>query len=299
MSFQGLIFDRPAETKYTRDVTNFPMNSLRFFLKYARYRYIAYRLLLRIKMGKTKRDEYLKNVRLSPIDYLPERSYVMNDGSKAIPRKGTRDFYMLFVSRERDIKPHLSMQEGETFIDVGANVGLYTLTVANEYKDKAVKVIAIEAHPENFRALCRNIQANEFGNVSAINKAVSDHKGMVTLYERSQDGTRADSDLYSLYNIYLAQNNIIHPNGKPLNLDCDTLDNMLTDQRADVIKIDIEGAEVLALKGATNTLKRLRKIIVEVHGDNYETVRNLLETSNFKLVMTEITGTVQHIIGSR
>jgi hypothetical protein len=42
------------------------------------------------------------------------------------------------------------------------------------------------------------------------------------------------------------------------------------------MKVDIEGAEVLALKGATNSLKRLRKIIVEVHGDNFEKV-----SSNF------------------
>jgi FkbM family methyltransferase len=220
----------------------------------------------------------------------------MNDGTKAIPRKGTRDFYMLFVSRERDIKPHLWMQENETFIDVGANVGSYTLMVANEYEAKKVRVIAIEAHPENFRALCRNIQANNFGNVQTINKAVSDHRGVVTLYERSHDGNRADSELYSMYDTFLGQYNIIHPQGKPLQLACDTLDNMLVNQRVDVMKIDIEGAEVLALKGAEKALKKLRKIIVEVHGDNHEMVRSMLETNNFKLQMTEPTG---HIIGSK
>lgn len=257
------------------------------------------RLSLRVKMGKSKRDRYLKNLRLSPIDYLPERPYKMNGGGVAIPRKGSRDFYMLFVPRETDIKEHVKMMEGETFIDVGANVGSYTLTVANAYRHKSVKVIAVEAHPDNFQALCRNIKANNFTNVNAINKAASDRKGVVTLYERSQDGIRADSDLYSLETSFVAHNNQVHIKGKPLQLDCDTLDDMVGNQGADVMKVDVEGAEISALRGGINTLKRLRKVIVEVHGDNLLTVKRLLEDSHFKLQMTDKPGTVQHIIGSK
>jgi hypothetical protein len=66
-------------------------------------RYIFFRLLLRIRMGKRKRDVYLKKMRISPIDFLPERPYAMKNGIKAIPRKGTKDFSMLFVTWEQDI----------------------------------------------------------------------------------------------------------------------------------------------------------------------------------------------------
>jgi len=45
-------------------------------------------------------------------------------------------------------------------------------------------------------------------------------------------------------------------------MECDTLDNILHSYRVDVIKMDVEGAEVLALKGAPKTLERIRKIIV-------------------------------------
>ena len=117
-------------------------------------------------MGKRNRDEYLKKMRLSPIDFLSERPYAMKSGVKAIPRKRTKDFYMLFVAREQDIGSHLAMKENETFVDVGANVGSYTLSAAKEYKDKGVKIIAVEAHPDNYRALCRNIQINNFRNVN-------------------------------------------------------------------------------------------------------------------------------------
>jgi FkbM family methyltransferase len=259
------------------------MNTLGIYLKYARYRYIFFRLLLRIRMGKRKRDEYLKKTCLSPIDFLPERPYAMKSGIKAIPRKGTKDFSVLFLAREQDIGSNLVMKENETFVDVGANVGSYTLSAAKEYKDKGVKIIAVEAQPDNYRALCRNIQINNFRNVKTINKAVTDHKGNVTLYE-FHDGIHVDSSRYSLYDkAFLPENNILHAGGNLLRLDCDTLDNMLHDQRVDVMKIDIEGAEVMALKGACNTLKKLRKIVVEIHGENDNIIHQILSEHDFDL----------------
>jgi FkbM family methyltransferase len=272
------------------------MNSLPLFLKYARYRYIAYRLFLRIKMGKERRDEYLLNKGVSLIDFLPERSYSIN-GIKAIPRKGTRDFYMLFIPREENVKPHLIMYENETFVDVGANVGSYSLKIANDYKNKGVKVIAIEAHPGNYKALCRNIEINGFKNVKAINNAVSDRKDNVIMYERSLDGNRVGTDLYSVHNTFLAEHNFILPNS--LEVESDTLDNILANHKVNVMKIDIEGAEVLALKGATNTLKQLRKIIVEIHGDNFDKVKQILEAHNFKLQILRTMGHPSHIVGTK
>jgi precorrin-6B methylase 2 len=52
------------------------------------------------------------------------------------------------VSREQNVKPHLVMNENETFVDVGANIGSYSLRIASDYKNKGVEVVAIEAHPE-------------------------------------------------------------------------------------------------------------------------------------------------------
>lgn len=268
------------------------MNSLSVFLRYARYRYIFFRLLLRFKMGKKKRDEYLKNTGLTPIDFLPERPYAVH-GVKAIPRKRSRDFYMFFVSREQDVKPHLVFKENETFVDVGANIGSYSLNIASEYKKKGVEVVAIEAHPENFKALERNIKCNGLTNVKIVNKAVSDRKGIVNLYERSFDGVRAGSEVYSLFDTFMRN----LPNGKTIEIECDTLDNILAGSKVDVMKIDIEGAEVLALKGATNTLKSLRKIIVEIHGDNFAEVNEILQRSNFVLECSK--EAMPHIIGSK
>src|SRR3989442_13842292 len=138
------------------------MKSIGIFLKYARYRYMIHRISLRIKMGKVKRNEHIQGNGMSILDFLPERPYKMECGAKAIPRRGTSDFTVLFISLETKVVPHLAMKENETFVDVGANVGVYTLMVASNYMDKGVTVVAIEGHPENYKALCRNIECNDY-----------------------------------------------------------------------------------------------------------------------------------------
>jgi FkbM family methyltransferase len=273
------------------------VDSLSLFLRYAHYRYIVHRLLLRIKMGKRRRNEWLQNSGLSMIDFLPERPYSIN-GFKAIPRRGTEDFYMLYTSREEGIKPHLLMDDNETFVDVGANVGSYSLKIAQDYKNKGVNIIAIEAHPENYKALCRNIEINGFKNVKAINKAASDHKGIIKMYEHFHIGNRVRSEFYSLCNTFLHENNVLRPDSKSLLVESDTLDNLLATDKPNVVKMDIEGAEVLALNGASNTLKQLRKVIVEIHGDNIDKVKQILETHNFKLQILTYMG-LSHIVGTR
>jgi FkbM family methyltransferase len=176
-------------------------------------------------LGKRRRDELLKHKRISEIDFLPdflpERPYKFN-GVKAIPRRGTHDFYMLFIPREGNLRSHFKMYPGETFVDVGADVGSYTLMIAEEYKTKGVRVIAVEAHPENHKALCRNVECNNFRNIKTVNRAVSDTKGVVTMYKQN-DTQRSRSGQYtSLLNA------LVTSNGTPCEVECNTLDDILT-----------------------------------------------------------------------
>jgi FkbM family methyltransferase len=274
------------------------MDSLPIFLKYARYRYIAYRIFLRVKMGKKKRDGFLRGRGLSEIDFLPERPYSINS-INALPRKGTDDFYMFYIPRERELLLHLVMHKGEIFVDVGANVGYYSLKIAKEYSSEGVTIIAIEAHPGNYNALSKNIELNNFRCITAINKAVSDHKGIVTLYERVDPRNRIRSEFYSLSNSFIHESNFVRPEGGSLEIECDTLDNILGEHRVDVMKIDIEGAEVSALEGATRILKKLRKIIVEVHGSNFDKVMQILNDKYSFRCETIETPVMNYVIGSR
>lgn len=270
------------------------------FLNYARFRYMIYRILLRIRIGKKNRDDYLQRNGTSIIDFLPERPYKIKGGAKAIPRRGTSDFSVLFMSLEPELETHLVMNKSETFVDVGANVGICSLTVANNHVDKGITVIAIEAHPENYKSLCRNIKCNNHNIrkiIRTVNKAVMDHKGMVPMFERTSDGSRVGTSLYSVFDTFIHSSNSVKRNGRILRLECDTLDNILEGCEVDVISMDIEGAEVLALKGAYKTLKTLRKIIVEIHGNNLQEVEQLLNTNGFE---TEtIVKSMTYVIGSK
>lgn len=276
------------------------MIPMSIFLNYARFRYMIYRILLRIRIGKKNRDDYMQQNGTSIIDFLPERPYMLKGGAKAIPRRGTSDYSVLFMSLEPELEPHLVMNKNETFVDVGANVGIFSLTVANNHADKGITVIAIEAHPENYKSLCRNIKCNNYNIrhiIRTMNKVVTDHKGTVPMFERTSDGSRVGTSLYSLFDTFIHSSNSVKRNGRILQLECDTLDNILEGCKADVISMDIEGAEVLALKGAYKTLKTLRKIIVEIHGNNLGEVEQILHTNGFDTEI--IVKSMTYVIGSK
>jgi FkbM family methyltransferase len=234
-------------------------------------------------MGKMKRDEYLQSLDKSILDFLPGGVISLN-GIKALPRRHTNDFYILFTPREKMLNPHLTMNDDEVFVDVGANVVSYSLMIARKYGNRGVTVIAIEAHPENYSALCKNIELNGFTCIKAINMAVSDHEGSVTMYEYLDFGR------HSRYETFSIDNNAGYvKSAGNLQVPSNTLDNILGDfGRIDLVKMDIEGAEVLALKGARNTLRRLRKIIVEIHNFNFQKVMQILESYDFKLEVIDV-----------
>jgi hypothetical protein len=76
------------------------------------------------------------------------------------------------------------------------------------------------------------------------------------------------------------------------------LDNILEHTKVDLMKIDIEGAEVKALRGATQTLGKLRRIIIEVHGNNMKNLTRILEKNNFKVEVVGVKAP-QHVIGTK
>jgi len=99
--------------------------------------------------------------------------------------------------------------------------------------------------------------------------------GLAVLYERSYDGVRVGTGLHSIVKRR-------EDDGR-LQIECDNLDTIISNHRADVMKIDIEGAEILALEGATKVLKQLRKVIVEIHDRNLVRVKEIPESNNFIL----------------
>jgi FkbM family methyltransferase len=130
----------------------------------------------------------------------------------------------------------------DVVVDVGANIGLYTCAARLLGK----RVVAVEPQPANLRVLYANLTANSFTDVEVMPLGVSDRPGLVTLWGASGTGA-------SLLRGWAAQADKFATVIPVTTLDIIT-SNRFAGQRL-FIKIDIEGAEYLALQGAPDLLK--------------------------------------------
>ena len=125
------------------------------------------------------------------------------------------------------------------FIDIGANIGGYSLFVAAQAGGRA-RILAIEPQPEIFERLVYNIRQNDFASIKALDCAVSDMDGEITLFlpehNRGETSMRiVNSDV----------------NGKQMRVMARTLQGLIEDEgynHVDAIKLDVEGAEDLILE---------------------------------------------------
>jgi len=152
------------------------------------------------------------------------------------------------------------LQPGAVFVDVGANVGVLTMLGASLVGETG-HVYAVEASIENAMVILANIRHAEISNTVILPIAVSDKKGieLITLDNGGSNKlvrTEAiDSTKYRFEPIAT-----------------DTLDSLLAHlPRVDLIKIDIEGREGSALRGARDLIARTRpRIIGEYHSSSPE-----------------------------
>jgi FkbM family methyltransferase len=148
-------------------------------------------------------------------------------------------------------------RQGSTILDVGAHIGRYVLLAADRV-GMSGKVIACEPHPANFSILLRNIELNRHTNVIPKNVALSAEDGVAQL------SLGDDSGLHSI--VYNQEST----SREKLGVKSSTIDSLLKElrvERVSLCKIDVEGAELLVLKGAEYSLKerKIEQFICEVH----------------------------------
>ncbi len=131
------------------------------------------------------------------------------------------------------------MGEGFTFIDVGSNVGWYALVLAREAGPAVpARILAVEPQPEIFERLIYNIRQNPFGTIKAVDCAVADKTGELTLFLDPLNRGEA-----SLKIVNSSQTDAIRVPAVTL-LDLLNREGLT---RVDAIKLDVEGAEDLVL----------------------------------------------------
>jgi FkbM family methyltransferase len=151
----------------------------------------------------------------------------------------------------------LHLPVGGTFVDAGAHIGYYSLKAARVVGPKG-HVIAIEPNPDTLRQLRDNIQASGANVIAVQPVACSDSEGELDLFAAA----RANTGKTSLSRANAQQSGgvsaVYHVRARPL----DAIIQETGVSRVDVMKIDVEGAELLVLKGAKQTLARYRPVLI-------------------------------------
>lgn len=150
-----------------------------------------------------------------------------------------------FSSAERyETQVWLSLLEpGMVVADVGANLGLYSLLASEAVGPEGV-VHAFEPHPSNYRMLMRSIERNGCKNIVSHQAAVSDRSGSLDLF--------VSPEHYGDHRIYQPSNGAARPS---VSVEVVKLDELLEEEnRLDAVKLDIQGAEILAINGMSNLM---------------------------------------------
>ncbi|WP_348303764.1 FkbM family methyltransferase [Methanothrix sp.] len=143
-------------------------------------------------------------------------------------------------------EPHVAaeitrlLKPGETFIDIGANLGYFTL-IASQLVGPSGKVLSFEPVPMSFDYLQKNVKLNNLYNVKLYKNGLWNKNTVLTITDSDNIG----------YN-HIAENGI--------EVECIYLDSLQL--RPNLIKMDIEGAEPYALQGMIETLERHHPTIV-------------------------------------
>jgi FkbM family methyltransferase len=162
------------------------------------------------------------------------------------PKEGSRGIYLFREYYEPLLAfGHGLLKPGDIALDVGANQGIYCCAFALAV-GPAGRVIAVEPIPRQAQRLKNNIETNAFSHCTVVEKAISDSDG-VAMLELAGGDTSASilpSD---------------HVNA--IEVRTTTIDGIVAAMalpHVDFVKLDVEGAELLALSGAINTLQRYR-----------------------------------------
>jgi len=162
---------------------------------------------------------------------------------RIFPRENYGDRFIAITGRFSEeselrlLKP--ALERAMVFVDIGANMGIYSLYAADCMRDDAV-IVAIEANPETHRKLKFNINANGAQNIRPVAKAVAALSGEMQFWPDRGKNTGRSS---------IIREAVGQP-GEPIMVSTQTLQEIIGQSgidHIDVVKIDIEGYEDCAL----------------------------------------------------
>ena len=158
----------------------------------------------------------------------------------------------LFVSGTFDmeaIKPAIdALGEGATFLDVGANIGFYSVLALDRVGSKG-KIYSFEIDQRPLRCLRKTIAGFGYSNIHVVEAAVADIDGTLSFQPKTDHG----------HNHIECNDAAAH---KVMSTRLDTWATRTGLSNVAAIKIDVEGAEMLVLEGARETIARFKPLLL-------------------------------------
>lgn len=204
----------------------------------------------------------LRKTRASVLFSIPRDGYKLRFFPTAL---STTLWYQPSTRRSEERLIAALLRDGDLFLDVGANIGTMTLAAATKLGAKG-HVIALEAHPQTFTYLEKNIAFNGVTNVTLHNLAASDKEGVLSFSSRYSDDQNAVADEEDAIKVRAI-----------------TLDSLYLPDHNDLcFKLDVEGYELSVLRGANGILSKARSVFFEAgartldaYGTNFGALREI------------------------
>ncbi len=172
-------------------------------------------------------------------------------GQKWIVGASVHGCWLGSYEHEKQVFMERHVKEGTVFFDVGANVGFYTL-LASLLVGSQGRVISFEPVPQNLAFLKEHIRLNSITNATVIEAAVADFDG-TTSFAKGANRSEGHIDANGEFEV------------KAISLDQLISSNQIP--APDYLKIDVEGAEMMALSGASQMLEEFHpSIFLATHG---------------------------------
>ena len=158
----------------------------------------------------------------------------------------------------------------EFFIDIGANIGFYSILLSKHFK----QIYAFEPNKRNFQVLKKNIKTNNLNNIKLFNYGLGENE------EELIGSSNTKGELFQTSGFSISKNNI--QGEKVLIKKGD--DILIFNNKTLTIKIDTEGFELFVLKGLKNTLINNYCILqIEIWEKNIDEVHQFLKSLNYEM----------------
>lgn len=139
---------------------------------------------------------------------------------------------------------------GKIFLDIGSHMGYYAWLLSKNFD----RVFAFEPNPTNYQMLANTIRFGKLKNVKPVKTALSDREGTATLYYSPRSGN---------------QSLLGREQQRGFLVKTTTLDS-LAGEPVDLVKIDVEGAEWMVVKGGEKVLNdgKIKRLLIEIHDES-------------------------------